>query len=170
MKACIFYLENTNSIWQQICMQGKDLKDTYSLFVSDSTTIIFPVCCDTSSFRTFGSSRSAEGSWPPGWRHSLLPLCLVVLTLSLCSAVSDFAHPLLQGRCEDLRMAQSDVLSRDFSSLAFFPHLMKDIDSRSSSAELSTTSAKIFRKDQEIILRFFPQACRTSYEDGRSLV
>jgi hypothetical protein len=66
VKACIFYLENTNSIWQQICMQGKDLKDTYSLFVSDSTTIIFPVCCDTSSFRTFGSSRSAEGSWPPG--------------------------------------------------------------------------------------------------------
>jgi hypothetical protein len=67
-------------------------------------------------------------------------------------------------------MAQSDVPLGDSSSLAFFPHLMKDIDSRSSSAELSTTSAKIYRKDQEIILRFFPQACRTSYEDGRSLV
>jgi hypothetical protein len=67
-------------------------------------------------------------------------------------------------------MAQSDVLSGDSSSLAFFPRLMKDIDSRSSSAELSTTSAKIYRKDQEINLRFFPQACRTSYEDGRSLV
>jgi hypothetical protein len=92
------------------------------------------------------------------------------LLYPLCSAVSDFAHPLLRGRCEVLRMAQSDVPLGDSSSLAFFPHLMKDIDSRSSSAELSTTSAKIYRKDQEIILRFFPQACRTSYEDGRSLV
>jgi hypothetical protein len=67
-------------------------------------------------------------------------------------------------------MPQSDVPSGDSSSLAFFPHLMKDIDSRSSSAELATTSAKIYRKDQEIILRSFPQAFRTSYEDGRSLV
>jgi hypothetical protein len=39
-------------------------------------------------------------------------------------------------------MPQSDVPYGDSSCLAFFPHLMKDIDSKSSSAELSTTSAR----------------------------